>query len=203
MADISKPLPIYRTRRAKEVRATLSAKQKITILEMDKYGFHVRGKASNGPVSGWTGWQSLLGNAPAKRAAVEKFRQRQYQLLKLITEKRPAIGMTLDELKLALGAPSKSDVTLTDGKNVRSAVWTKKKTVDTDEILGPLAILSKERELEIDTGFISATIIDGVATTIQIDLADGNNEVAIIDTPIQIPFVRVVTENQQAMAAGR
>ena len=86
---------------------------------------------------------------------------------------------------------------------MRLAVWTKKKTVDTNEILGPLAILSKERELEIDTGSISAKIVDGVATTVQIDLEDGNNEVAVLDTPVTIPFSRVVIEERKTVAAGR
>lgn len=200
MANISKPLAIFRTRSAREVRATLLANQQVTVLEMDKYGFHIRGNGSNGPVSGWIGWKSLLGNAPDKQVAVEKFRQRQHQLLKLIAEKRPATGMTFEEIKLALGAPSKSDASIADGKTVRTVQWTRKKTVDSEDILGPLAILTRERELEIDTGFVSAEIVDDVVLSVQIDLEGENNEVAALDKPVTIAFSKVVFEDRKAIA---
>lgn len=203
MTDISRPLTIFRTREARQVIATLSANQKLTILEMDRFGFHVRGESKNGHASGWTGWKSLLGNAPEKHAAVEKFRQRQFKVLQLIEAKRPAVGMTFEELKLALGAPTRSDVSISKGKRVRSAIWTKKKTIDAKDILGPLSILTDERELKIDTGSIVAEIVDGVVTAVQIDLEGDDTDGAELVKPVQIPFSRVVFESHEAMADGR
>jgi len=201
--DIAQALPVFRTREAKQVIATLLPNQKLTILEMDKFGFHVRGKAKNGYASGWTGWKSLLGNAPDKHVAMENFRQRQHELLSLIDTGRPAIGMTFDEIKLALGDPTQSDVSISESKRTRSAIWTKKKSVDSEDILGPLAILTMGRELEIDAGAITAQLINGVVTAVQIDIEGDNTEGAELAKPVQIPFSQVTFDRHESVADRR
>lgn len=192
VVKITNPISIYRSPAAQSIRAVLLQNQAIDVLEMNRFGLHVRGRTKNGFASGWAGWKQVLDDDNEKLEMLEVLRKRQLEVMPLLEIKRPAVGMTYAELKWMLGPPTSTQTKTSEGKKTQTLHWARKKMVDVSDVLGQLAVLTRERELEVDAGSITAELVNGVAYAIRMDLTNGDNEVAVVNPPGELPFVAVI-----------
>lgn len=188
----TKPITIYRSPGAQKIRAVLFQDQEIDVLEMNRFGLHIRGRAKNGLINGWAGWKQVVGDDVEKLKMLEFIRKRQLKIMPLLEKKTPAIGMTLIELKRVLGSPTSIQTKVVEGKKTQTLQWVRKKMVDADDVLGQLAVFSRAREIEVEAGSITAVLVNGVAHTVVMDLNDGSDDVAVVNPPGKVPFEAVI-----------
>lgn len=188
-------LPIFDTRAAKRTLATLQRGEPVTILAIDRFGFKVRGMGQNGPLTGWIGQKGALDNDTVKLKTVAAFYERQIKVEKLIGQKRPAIGMTLHELSRIFGTATSHNIVAEGAKRNETAVWVMNQKVDLNDTLD-LGTDSALLKVDVETGRITVGLINGVANSIDMNIAGVAGEIPSVPNPIKTPFRVSVTDPQ-------
>ena len=180
-------LSLYVSRKAGRVLDVLPAQQVLTVLAMDRYGLKVRGQGKNGPLTGWIGQKQAFN--PAQLKTVRAFYDRQLEIERHTTAKRPAIGMSLLELKRILGEPTTHEVGVGTGLVARTETltWIIKQKVDLNELIAAGSDEDLLR-MEVEVGRVEISMSNGMATRINQKLGGGVAEVPTVVPPIARPF---------------
>jgi hypothetical protein len=180
-------LPLHVDRGARRVLDVLSAGQTLTVLGMDRFGLQVRGRGRNGSLTGWVGQKKVFADKPKALANLRTFYERQLEIEQLVAENRPAIGMSLPELKRLLGEPTTHKISATEEGQTESLVWILKKPVDLNELL---AVGTDEDvlKMEVEVGRVEVELTGGLATSIQRNIEGGAGAIPTVIPPVREPF---------------
>ena len=108
---VTKPTAIYSSKNGGRKLGTFPANAKVELLAIGgENAYRVKGKAKHSMVSGWVSPKMLRSDDKNFIANLKQFYERQMAVKELIAHKDVAIGMTLDEVKLSLGSPTKTEV---------------------------------------------------------------------------------------------
>lgn len=183
---ISAKLPLYVNRSAGRVLDVL-APQVLTVLAMDRYGLKVRGRGKNGPLTGWIGQKKAFPGDAKQIKKLSAFYDRQLRINKFTAEKRPAIGMSLAELKRILGNPTNHMVGDGEKGRTESLTWIIKQKVDLNELLAA-GTDDDVLKMEVEVGRVEVTIAHGLAKFINMNVDGGAADIPTVVPPIAEPF---------------
>lgn len=117
---VIKEAPVFSDKDGRNRLGTLKAGQVIPLVAMTEAVYRVRGQGTRDGISGWVAPWAFSSSDPDFVANLKKLFQRQILVQNLIAEKRIALGMTLEELSLSRGKPTKTSSRKTaDGESVR------------------------------------------------------------------------------------
>jgi hypothetical protein len=85
----------------------------VQLVAMSDNGYKVRGRARHGDVAGWMKIVDLKSPDPKLPEKLKAFYERQKKVDELIANHQVALGMTLEEVKQSMGAPSKKKAKIT------------------------------------------------------------------------------------------
>ncbi|MCU0776550.1 MAG: hypothetical protein MUF86_02670 [Akkermansiaceae bacterium] len=111
---VIKDAPIFSDREGKIRLGTLVAGQTVPLEAITDKIYRVRGRGTRDGVAGWVAPWAFSSTDPEFVARLKEFYQRQIQVQKLIDAKQIAVGMTLQEVELALGKPGKTSLRRTE-----------------------------------------------------------------------------------------
>ena len=180
-------LPLYVNRSAGRVLDVLAAKQTITVLAIDRFGLQVRGRGKNGALTGWVGQHKAFAGDPKQLAKLRAFYQRQLEIERYVSEKRPAIGMNLTELKRILGKPTNHMVGTSEEGRTESLTWILKQKVDLNELLASGTDEDVLR-MEVEVGRVEVALAHGLAKVITMNLDGGAADIPTVVPPVAKPF---------------
>lgn len=86
----------------------LAADQQVVLEAMTEKAYRVRGKGGRNDVAGWVSPKAFSCKDPDFVNNLKKLYERQITVQQLIADKQVAIGMTMDEVGLVLGKPTKT-----------------------------------------------------------------------------------------------
>lgn len=118
---VIKPAPIFSDKEGKRSLGTVSANQKVTLEAMTDRAYRVSAKTGGNKVKGWVAPWAFASKDPNFVENLRKLYERQLEVGKLIAENKAAIGMTVEEVEKALGAPTKTKARQTE--KGRSGSW--------------------------------------------------------------------------------
>lgn len=107
---VVKEAPVYATKTGARQLGVLQTGQKVVVEAMTAKAYKVRGRGQKHGVSGWVAPWAFASEDPDFVANLKKLYERQIEVAALIAEKRAAVGMTEEEVTLALGKPTKTKV---------------------------------------------------------------------------------------------
>lgn len=97
---------------------TLTSGSSVQLIAMTENVYRISGKGKYGKLKGWVSPRSLASKDPDFVENLKKLYQRQIKVNEFIANKQVAIGMTIKEVKQALGQPTKKEATITkDGSS--------------------------------------------------------------------------------------
>jgi hypothetical protein len=99
---------IYYQSDMQRVLGTMAPGTRVTLVGLSDTAYRVRGRARHGDVSGWMRPQDLVMPAPDTADNLRKLYERQLAVDELIASREVALGMTSEEVKQALGRPSRT-----------------------------------------------------------------------------------------------
>jgi hypothetical protein len=112
---------VYSDKDGKNRLGIIRGNQTVKLEAMTEKSYRVRGQGISHGIAGWVAPSSFSSSDPDFIANFKKLYERQIQIQALIADKKVAVGMTLDEVALALGKPTKAAVRKTaDGQ---STLW--------------------------------------------------------------------------------
>ena len=160
---------------------------------MDRYGLQIRGKAKNGPLTGWISQKAAFAGDEDALASLLALYRRQCEVETLIADKQVALGMTLRELTRILGAPTTHPVVAEAGKSEETAIWTRTRDLDLGEAFaepfGDLGVSPPKLPYAVETGRLTATLQDGAARTIDAKLDGEGKKIPEVPKPVKHPFL--------------
>lgn len=107
---VIKEAPVFSDKNGKNRLGFLAANQKVPLEAMTAKAYKVRGKGSRNDVSGWVSPAAFSAKDPDFVVNLKKLYERQIAVQQLIADNQVAIGMTMDEVGLSLGKPTKTTV---------------------------------------------------------------------------------------------
>lgn len=108
---VAKPAEIFATKNGGRKLGTFPINTKVELLAIGgENAYRVKGKAKHSTVSGWVSPQMLTSSDKNFIANLKQLYERQMAVNELIANHDVAIGMTLDEVRLSLGEPTKTEV---------------------------------------------------------------------------------------------
>jgi len=126
---VIKEAPVYSDKEGRHRLGALVADQKVKLEAMTERAYRVRGQGTRDGIVGWVAPWAFASKDPKFVDNLKKLYERQQAVKKLIAAHEVAIGMTMDEVGEALGAPTKTKVRRTD--KGRSGSW---EFIDYEEI---------------------------------------------------------------------
>lgn len=113
----------YSSKKGKTSRklATFKPGDELELVAMTANAYRVSGKGKHGKVTAWVSPKTLANKDPKFVANLKLLYDRQITVNKLITANEVAIGMTIDEVSLSLGQPTKKTSKVT--KDGISGSW--------------------------------------------------------------------------------
>lgn len=110
LLTVIKEAPVFSDKNGVSRIGTLKAGQTLPLEAMTEKAYKVRGQGLKNDVSGWVQPTAFSSKDPDFVANLKKLYGRQIEVQALIAAKKVAIGMTLDEVNLARGKPTKATV---------------------------------------------------------------------------------------------
>ncbi|NWK57459.1 hypothetical protein HW115_17715 [Verrucomicrobiaceae bacterium N1E253] len=108
---VAQPAAAYSSKNGGRKLGTFPANTKVELLAIGgENAYRVKGKTKNSTVSGWVSPKLLASKDKNFIANLKQLYKRQMTVKELIENQDVAIGMTLDEVKLSLGEPTKTEV---------------------------------------------------------------------------------------------
>ncbi len=120
LLTVIKEAPVFSDKDGHNRLGTLKAGQVIPLEAMTEKIYRVRGQGTRDGISGWVAPWAFSSTDPEFVAHLKGLYERQILVQKLIAEKRIAIGMTVEEVTLSQGKPTKTSSRKTaDGESGR------------------------------------------------------------------------------------
>lgn len=107
---VIKEAPVFSDKEGKQRLGTLKADQTVRLEAITDKIYRVRGQGTREGISGWVAPWAFSSTDPEFVANLKQLYQRQIQVQALIDNKQVAAGMTLDEVALAKGKPTKTSL---------------------------------------------------------------------------------------------
>lgn len=104
---VIKEAPIYSDKDGRRSLGTITVGQTVTLEAMTERAYRVSAKTGGHKIRGWVGPWAFASKDPDFVENLKKLYKRQLEVAELIKAKQVAIGMTLDEIGLSLGEPTK------------------------------------------------------------------------------------------------
>lgn len=114
---VIKDAPLYAHKEGGTKLGTLVSGQTATVVAITDKAYRVRGKGRNGGLAGWVGtWAFEMPDKDFEKN-MKSFYERQMRVNKLIEEGQVVLGMTMREVGMVLGEPTKTSIRQTpDGQ---------------------------------------------------------------------------------------
>ncbi len=107
---VVKEAPVFSDKEGKIRLGTLKANQTVRVEAISDRNYRVRGQGTRDGIAGWVAPWAFSSTDPEFVANLKQLYDRQIQVQKLIETKSVAVGMTLDEVSLSQGKPTKTSV---------------------------------------------------------------------------------------------
>ncbi len=107
---VIKEAPVFSDKEGRQRLGTLKADQTVRLEAITDKIYRVRGQGTREGISGWVAPWAFSSTDPEFVANLKQLYERQIQVQALIANKQVAAGMTLDEVALAKGKPTKTSV---------------------------------------------------------------------------------------------
>ncbi len=108
--SVIKEAPVFSDKEGQHKLGTLKADQKVQLEAITEKIYRVRGRGTRDGIAGWVAPWAFTSTDPDFVANLKLLYQRQIQVQALIAARDVAVGMTLDEVSLAKGKPTKTSV---------------------------------------------------------------------------------------------
>lgn len=105
---VVKEAPVFSDKEGKQRLGTLKADQSVRLEAITDKIYRVRGQGTRDGISGWVAPWAFSSVDPDFVANFKQLYERQIQIQALIADRKVAVGMTLDEVILSLGKPTKT-----------------------------------------------------------------------------------------------
>ena len=112
---VIKEAPVFSDKDGNIRLGTLKANQTVRVEAITDKNYRVRGQGTRDGISGWVAPWAFSSTDPEFVANLKLLYDRQIQVQKLIAAKSVAVGMTLDEVTLSQGKPTKTALRKTAG----------------------------------------------------------------------------------------
>lgn len=126
---VVKEAPVYSSKQGHHRLGTLKAGQDVQLEAITEDVYRVRGQGTRNGIAGWVAPWAFSSNDPDFVEHLKQLYVRQIEVQGLIADKAVAVGMTLDEVNLSRGKPTKTSVRKT--AEGQSGTW---EYVDYDEV---------------------------------------------------------------------
>lgn len=107
---VIKEAPVFSDKEGSVRLGTLKANQSVRVEAITGKNYRVRGQGTRDGISGWVAPWAFSSTDPEFVANLKLLYDRQIQVQKLIAAKSVAVGMTLDEVTLSKGKPTKTSL---------------------------------------------------------------------------------------------
>jgi hypothetical protein len=107
---VIKEAPVFSDKKGTHRLGTLKADQTVRVEAITEKNYRVRGQGTRDAISGWVAPWAFSSSDPEFVANLKSLYERQMQVQKLIADKQIAIGMSLEEVTMAQGKPTKTAV---------------------------------------------------------------------------------------------
>ena len=111
---VIKEAPVFSDKEGSHRLGTLKADQNVRLEAITEKIYRVRGQGTRDGISGWVAPWAFSSKDPEFVAHLKQLYERQIQVQALIDAKAVAVGMTLDEVSLSRGKPTKTSVRKTE-----------------------------------------------------------------------------------------
>ncbi len=118
---VIKDAPVFSDKDGKLRLGVLKAGQTVPLEAITEKNYRVRGQGTREGIAGWVAPWAFSSAHPDFVAQLKLLYDRQIQVQNLIAAKKVAIGMTMDEVGLSLGKPTKTELRKT--ANGQSGRW--------------------------------------------------------------------------------
>lgn len=105
---VLKEAPVYSDKEGQHRLGYLKADQKVRLEAITDKVYKVRGQGTKDGIAGWVGPWAFASKDPQFVENLKKLYARQIQVQKLVAEHQVAVGMTIDEVTLSRGNPTKT-----------------------------------------------------------------------------------------------
>jgi len=126
---VAKDSHVYLSRTGSNVLTGIAKGQKVELLAFDERAYKVKFPSLNGSAVGWVSPHALASDDPDFIENFKKTYERELLVRKLIEDKQVAIGMTDEEVREALGKPTKTTSKRTAAGTEGRFEYTEKETV--------------------------------------------------------------------------
>ena len=107
---VIKEAPVFSDREGRQRLGTLKANQTVRLEAITDRIYRVRGQGLRHGISGWVAPWAFSSTDPDFVANLKSLYERQIQVQRLIAANQVAVGMTLDEVSLSRGKPTKTSI---------------------------------------------------------------------------------------------
>ncbi len=160
----------------------------VQLIAMSETAYKVRGRARHGDVAGWMHINDLKSTDPKLFEKLKAYAERRKTVDDLIQKHLIAIGMTADEVKASLGAPSRKSSHITDGSREETLEYIVYQTV-------PQATTARDQNgnlvqhivyVKVESGRLAVALKAGAVSDIQETKGTplGGGGVKIVPIPI-------------------
>ena len=186
--QVIKEAPVFSDKEGAHRLGTLKANQNVQLEAITGKVYRVRGRGTHDGIAGWVAPWAFTSKDPDFVENFKRLYERQTQVQELIAAKRIAIGMTLDEVTLSLGKPTKTSIRKTTAG--QSGTWqyiiyedVKNYVTEVDRATGAVyrRLASVTR---VEKGKTSVESEDEVVTAIEESADNGGGDVRVIVPPL-------------------
>ena len=107
---VIKEAPVFSDKNGSHRLGFLKAAQKVKLEAITEKAYKVRGEGTNGGIAGWVAPWAFTSKDPQFVDNLKKLYSRQIEVQNLIAAHAIAVGMTIDEVALSLGKPTKTSM---------------------------------------------------------------------------------------------
>lgn len=108
--DVIKEAPVFSEKGGTHRIGYLRANQRVKLEAITEKAYRVRGEGRSGGIVGWVGPWAFSSKDPQFVENLKKLYTRQMEVQNLIAAKAVAVGMTIDEVGMSLGKPTKTSM---------------------------------------------------------------------------------------------
>lgn len=107
---VIKEAPVFSDKEGRQRLGTLKANQTVRLEAITEKIYRVRGQGTRDGIAGWVAPWAFSSTDPEFVANLKQLYERQIQVQNLIAAHQVAVGMTLDEVTLSKGKPTKTSL---------------------------------------------------------------------------------------------
>ncbi len=107
---VIKEAPVFSDKEGRQRLGTLKADQTVRLEAITEKIYRVRGQGTRDGIAGWVAPWAFSSSDPQFVANLKQLYERQIQVQNLIAANQIAVGMTLDEVALSKGKPTKTSL---------------------------------------------------------------------------------------------